>query len=547
MNPGGITFRSTAGDADPHRLQSGVAPEAVRHTQRGRIVAALAGAIAVIAAVAAWWLLRPGLPGSPLPGGRATAVRDTPVVIYLIDTLRADRLGLYGYARRATSPRIDALAAESVVFEQAYSAAPWTLPSVASLITSTYSCEHSVTRDTNRLSRSLPTLAERLAGAGYATAAYYSNGYAGDIADLNRGYQIAEMRKDSNERAGDVRDFLAKSQDAPFFLYLHTMEPHQAFNVQPRFISTFGHAPLDDRENHRATWALYRELRAVDWAARRPLGTTDNTAAQEAAMAYLASLQPSVDLVYDAAVLSADEHLGQVVDVLKAAGLWDRVLFIVLADHGEEFGEHHGWTHGQSVYEELVHVPLLVHFPAGEYAGRRISDPVSLVDVMPTILDYLGRADLCAGCRGRSLLPLVDGSEGAAGFGAEGSPAAAIPQSGLKSLTQDTSDHVPSLRINEQHYFRPWKEQRGDINVVVRAGNWKAIWNAEQSAVELYDLNADAQERTNIAADQPELAARLGDQARTWYEACRGVAKPPVNRELDTRIKESLRALGYFN
>jgi arylsulfatase A-like enzyme len=493
-------------------------PRSPWRKQHGRAVLFLAAAVVVLAGTTAWWLLR----GNPavLSQGRPA----TPVIIYLIDTLRADRLGLYGYRTRETSPAIDALAAESVVFEQAYSAAPWTLPSVASLITSTYSCEHNVTRDTNRLSPALQTLAQRLSGLGYATGSYYGNGYAGDMADLDRGYQIAELRRDSNERADDVRGFLDRSAGAPFFLYLHTMEPHQPFNVASRYISRFGHAPMDERENYRAAWHLYRELRAVDWAARRPIGSTDNTPAQEAAMSYLASLRPTVDLVYDAAVSSADDHLRQVIEVLKAKGAWDQALFILLADHGEEFGEHQGWTHGQSVYEEMVRVPLLVHFPRGEHGGRRVGTPVSLVDVMPSIFEYIGQPHLCDGCRGRSFLPLVRAATRAGGI-----------------------DAPPSLRINQQHYFRPWKEQRGDINVVVREAGWKAIWNAEKDAVELYDIEQDRGETTDLAAQRPGIARRLGNRARAWFEACRADAKAPIDRELDHRVKESLRALGYFN
>jgi arylsulfatase A-like enzyme len=486
-----------------------------------RTAAILAAIVTLAVAVFVWmWFDEP----PPAPG--ANTRRETaPVIIYLIDTLRADRLGIYGYARRATSPRIDALAAESVVFDQAYSAAPWTLPSVASLITSMYSCEHRVTRDTNRLNPSVQTLAQRLLGAGYATGAYYGNGYAGGIADLDRGYQLSVPRKEQNERAGDVAEFLRQAGGGPFYLYLHTMEPHQPFSVETRFIRPFGHAPIEDRESYRAAWHLYRELRAVDWAGKRPLGTTDNTRAQESAMAYLASLRPTVDLVYDAAVLSADTHLGQVIDELKSAGIWDKALFVLLADHGEEFGEHRGWTHGQSVYEELVRVPLLIHFPNGEFGGRRISAPVSLVDIAPSVFGFLGRPELCEGCRGRSVMPLVRG-ETAGG---------------------DTAEMPPTLRINEQHYFRPWKEQRGDINVVVREGAWKAIWNAERNAVELYDLETDGAEHADVAGEQPELAARLGNRAREWFSACGANAKTPIHRELDNRVKESLRALGYFN
>jgi arylsulfatase A-like enzyme len=173
----------------------------------------------------------------------------------------------------------------------------------------------------------------------------------------------------------------------------------------------------------------------------------------------------------------------------------------------------------------LVRVPLLMHFPHGEFGGRRIGTPVSLVDIAPSIFEFLGRPELCEDCRGRSVMPLVRGE----------------PAGG------DTAKTPPTLRINEQHYFRPWKEQRGDINVVVREGAWKAIWNAERNAVELYDLEKDGTEQADAADEQPELAARLGNRAREWFSACRSNAKLPIHRELDERVKENLRALGYFN
>ena len=116
-------------------------------------------------------------------------VRDIPIVIYLVDTLRADRLGVYGYSRN-TSPQIDALAEDSVVFDQAYGPAPWTLPSVASLFTSTFICEHRIIKDDGKLSESLETLAEKLQRSGYHTGAFYRNPWIGAPTGLNRGFEV---------------------------------------------------------------------------------------------------------------------------------------------------------------------------------------------------------------------------------------------------------------------------------------------------------------------------------------------------------------------
>jgi len=502
---------------------------------------ALVGLAALVAAGAAWVWSRDPAPapagsagpqaaGAPQPNG-------LPVVVYLIDTLRADRLGLYGY-QGDTSPVLDALARESVVFEQAHGAAPWTLPSVASLLTSTFACEHGVVRYRQQLSPALPTLAERLGAAGYATGAYYGNVHAGAVARLNRGYDVAEERKSGeNDRSADVREFLAARGDDPFFLYLHTMEPHEPCAVPARYLAKFGHVSVEDREDYRAIWHRYNELKSADWAARQPLGTTDNTAIQLEVFRYLRDHRDQVSRLYDAAVRNADDNLGRVIEALKAAGAWDKVLFIVVADHGEELGDHGGWFHDQSVYQELVHVPLLVRFPGGAHGGRRVREPVSLVDVAPTVLDAAGLGERCAECRGRSLLPLATGGTGATGGTA--TAGTADPPAG---------DVVPALRINEIMYFKPFRETRGDVNVVVRRDRWKGIWNADPGTLELYDLEADPGETRDLAGANPALAGELRESASRWLAACRDAVVPPdETRELDERTRERLRAIGYLD
>lgn len=502
-----------------------------RRAPAGRLnLPALVGLAALVAAGAAWVWTRdpspaPAPAAQPRPGVGPQAT-GLPVVVYLIDTLRADRLGLYGYTGD-TSPVLDALARESVVFEQAHGAAPWTLPSVASLLTSTYACEHGVVRYRQQLSPALPTLAERLGAAGYATGAYYGNVHAGAVARLNRGYDVAEERKSAeNDRSGDVRGFLETHGDGPFFLYLHTMEPHEPFAVPARYLAEFGHVSVEDREDYRAIWHRYNELKSADWAARLPLGTTDNTAIQLEVFRYLRDHRDQVSRLYDASVRNADDNLGRVIAELKAAGAWDKVLFVVVADHGEELGEHGGWFHDQSVYQELIHVPLLVRFPGGAHGGRRVREPVSLVDVAPTVLDAAGLGERCAECRGRSLLPLATGT---------GAPVPA-------------GDLVPALRINEIMYFKPFRALRGDVNVVVRRDRWKGIWNADPGTLELYDLAADPGETRDLAGSNPALAGELRESASRWLAACREATVPPdETKELDERTRERLRAIGYLD
>jgi arylsulfatase len=458
----------------------------------------------------------------------AAITPSVPIIIYLVDSLRADRLGLYGY-ERTTSWRIDALARDAVVFDRAYAPAPWTLPSLAALITSSHACEHGLLDGWKTLSPKLKTMAERLKAAGYFSGASYNNAFAGPLAGLNRGYDVStehDIGIDGEGRAATVDAFLDRTGGNPFFLYVHTMEPHDTYLTPFRFIRRFGEIDLEEMAGYPDAWYEYKRLRHADWKAGQPLGSTDNTVEQDALFAYFRRFRSAINDLYDAAVLWSDANLGEVVEVLKRRGVWDDAIFIFLSDHGEELGDHGGWFHGQSVYEELVRVPLIIHFPDGEFGGRRIDAPVSLVDIMPTLFDYLGRPELCQGCRGQSLLPMLRD--------------AADPL--------ENGEDVRALRINQVNYYRPWKESRGDVNVVVRQDQWKGIWNDEPGTLELYDLDADPGERSDLNGEKPDLAAALGAQARTWLANCRAQAIPPAELDqIDAETQEKLRALGYFN
>ena len=145
---------------------------------------------------------------------------------------------------------------------------------------------------------------------------------------------------------------------------------------------------------------------------------------------------------------------------------------------------------------------------------------------MPTIFDYLGRPALCDDCRGQSLVPLISGTD------------------------EFNEPHVtiPTVRINRINYFKPWKESRGDVNVMLRQDNWKGIWNDELKSLELYDLETDPMEQVDVGRNHAELAVSLGESASQWLETCRSLAPPPEEmQEIDETTMEKLRAMGYFN
>ena len=439
------------------------------------------------------------------------------VVIVLVDTLRADFTELGG--RTGTSPQLAELATESVVFESASSPAPWTLPSVTSLFTGRHLAEHGVLHDRLRLPDSATTLAEQLSEAGFRTASYHRNPYAGERFGLHQGFDRVEQR-DGSTGAEHLRDFWREVGEAPYLLYVHNTEPHDLLLVRERFRR--GSDPAFLEEYARRVRVL-RTLTRVDFAAGREVGATDNTAEQQAELDGLDALRPEVLSLYEASVRDADERIGSIVDALRERGSWNRTLFIVVSDHGEEMGEHEGWQHDQSVYQELVHVPLLVRFPDARHGGRRVRRPVSLVDLLPTILEVAGLEDTEQEHSGLSLLRQLE---------EEAQP---LPR-------------LVSMRHNRKKYFRPFKESRGDLNLVVRQGRWKAIVNLETDGVELYDLDEDPGEQDDLARREPERATELERFARARHEELRARSTPAAPggpRGASTEALRALRDLGY--
>lgn len=473
--------------------------------------------ICIIAAIASgWWILQ-----------TKSKQKSVSVVIYLVDTLRADRLGTYGYSKRATSPEIDDIARNSVVFEEAYAPAPWTLPSVASLITSTFLCEHQIFSGRQRLNASFDTLPELLQEAGYFTGGAYSNLWVGPGHGLAGGYEnFIFTGGDDQRHAPEVLDLLQQAGDSPFYFYLHTMEPHDAHATLPEYIQQFGHVSVGDRLAYKQTHERYIALKEADWEAHQALGTTDNTALQLEAISFFRRHDEDLNLLYDASVRRADDNLGEVIDLLKETGAWDSTIFVFLSDHGEEIGEHGGWFHDQSVYEELIHVPLIIHFPGDEFGGRRILGPVSLIDVMPTIFDYLGRPELCGKCRGRSLMKkLIE-----------------------ENPSTDDRSGVLSIRYNVRTFFEPMKSERGNVNVAIRQGSLKGIWNAEVETVELYDLSADPREQKNLGADRRESSSEIARLASAWLQSCAQNARLPEGpAQLNEESRAQLRSMGYLD
>jgi arylsulfatase A-like enzyme len=449
-------------------------------------------------------------------GSNRAGAAQPDVVIYVVDTLRRDRLGFYGYAG-GTSPHLDTLAAEAVVFDDAHAPAPWTLPSVVSLLTSLPPSQHGVLTRGQLLGPQHTPLAERLRELGYGTAAFVANPFAGAAGGLERGYDHVEtLRKRIDP--GVVEAWLARAPPGPVFLYLHSIEPHRPYKAPARIQQRFGAVTPAQRDRVHAGLRAWRRL------ARRDAEERDG--AQQTIQGSLQRDAALLERLYDAGVAWADENVASLVEMLRRRGSWEHTLFVLVSDHGEEFFEHGALLHDHSLYAELIRIPMLWRLPGAQRGGTRVAAPVTLLDVVPTILDLLGRPELAAGSEGRSLRPWLEDPGRAALPG---------PRIIAERIHRDPERAGPAVR--------------GDINLGLIEGPWKGIWNVEPDSFELYDASRDPAEARDVASLHPEVVGRLREAARLWLDEHPLPAAAPGQgpATLDPEAVERLRALGYLD
>ena len=398
-----------------------------------------------------------GAPGITNPGADAPLV-----IVYLVDTLRADHTGPYGYPRR-TTPQLDAFARDGVVFEQAVAHASWTKPSVASILTSLLPGQHRAVQLRDPLDASHPTLAEMLQAKGYATGAAIANSVIyGAESSFDRGFDwFAGLHGEGDQPsklvgADAVVDaaltWLEARRGFPTFLYVHTMDPHVPYAPPPPFDRLFEPHPVP---GHPAQDPRTDALEPAD---------------RERLMAQ-----------YDGDIAFGDREFGRFVQALKDQGRYDGALVIFLADHGEEFLDHGQWLHGRSVFDELVKVPLVVKFPKQRDAGRRVAPQVQCVDLVPTVLESQG-LPAPSGLAGRPLQRAMD----------------------AKGKTETETAARPA--VSEISH-------RGIVAHGVRTEADKYIQRFAPEQDELYfDLVKDPRERTSRLAERPDRVRLLKAQ-----------------------------------
>ena len=288
------------------------------------------------------------------------------VVVISIDTLRRDHTSLYGYRRR-TTPGLDALARESVVFEDAVSTSSWTLPAHASLFTSTYPSVHGAVNLDVGLPENWIGLPHLLSDNGFFSQAIVTHVYLSQQYGFDNGFDrhryLPETR--AEEVSSQAMQFLQANGDRDFFLFLHYYDPHWHYDPPPPYDTAF-----DQNYQGSATgvWWEFKEK------------TRETIDPEE--LNHIISL-------YDGEILYTDRHVRELVREMKRLGVFDKSLIIVTSDHGEEFLEHGSWEHQKTLYEELLRVPLLMKLPGSNHGGRRIGGQVSLIDVAPSVLRAL--------------------------------------------------------------------------------------------------------------------------------------------------------------
>jgi len=438
-------------------------------------------------------------------------------ILILLDTLRADRLGVYGHGR-PTSPAIDGLAERGVLFEQTVSYTSWTLPSVVAMLSGRFPTRRDFDTEFKR------SLVERLHAAGLRTAAFTDGGFLSRYYRFDRGFESYReqssffLKRGADERLGLHRQlqelaeggieatfpaagvWLRENADHPFFLLIHTLEVHVPYR-RTVFAKDLPRGALDPTLD-------VEDVQRINQG-ELVLGETE--------YAYL-------DALYDGGVLKADNYVGQLLSLLEEIGIADSTLLVVTSDHGEDLEgrfPRFAADHGHSLFDELVRVPLIVYDPTREFPVKRVRHQVRTVDVLPTILDLLGVPGE-ADADGHSLLPLMTGAE--------------------------QGDRVAFSHL----------KLHGPERVALRFGGFKLIRElpAEGAAAprargtfpnSLFDLRRDPGERRDLARERPkrrrQIAARLDAILQRITEE--GQAHYPEITEVPPALRERLEALGY--
>lgn len=376
------------------------------------------------------------------------------IVVYLVDTLRADHLGTYGYERE-TDPQLARIAADGIVFENNYAPSSWTKASTTSVLTGLDPVQHQVRGRDEVVPDDVALVSEHLQGLGYYTAAVVTNPFVGNHFGFKQGYDEFHSlgRVPAHESFEVVQEVYAGlPKDRPWLLYVHIIDPH---------------GPYDPPGEH---WKAYTDQKG-------PVVGPDDLAEDDPPAKF-----ERVQALYDAEILYQDGFLGRFADLLREDGTYDDCMFWFTSDHGDEFREHGRTGHGRQLFNEVVDVPLLLKLPGNRHAGARVTHSTSLIDVVPTILAHL-RAEVPAESDGLDLVELVEG---------------ATPE---RTLYFDLDLTVEDLYVSRGVLLDRYKYIR-------------EVYPEDREF--LFDVRSDPRELNNLIEAEPDVAellrARLGER-----------------------------------
>lgn len=443
------------------------------------------------------------LPPVDLPVGDA---RPLGAVLITVDTLRADYLSSYGHSRILT-PSFDRLAAGGQLFLRTVAQSTTTTPSHASIMTSLYPQDHSVYSNFEALGKEPKTLAEALVGRGYETFALVNMRHLNpEVGGLGQGFQTF-VKSGFMRRAGTSTkiflDWLDGIGERPFFAWLHLADVHTPYQPPP----PYNHFYYDDDERDPTKRSLKRIWGLL------PTHMSDHPF-------FKSWLDGITDLAwvmaqYQGAVTYVDDEIGLLLDALEERSLLHRTAVVMTSDHGESLGEHDLYFVHSGLYEATVHVPLVTYFPGAARQGVEIRDVVEMVDIMPTLLDYLD-VPSPPKIRGRSLWPLIDGEI----------------RPPRVALSEHAGGNLVSLRSDRFKYIRHLKTK-----------HLLPAYPFIRGKEELYDLKSDPHERLDVARKMPDVLRVFRRELSLRSKA--KLALRAGRAKLNSETVEVLRALGY--
>ena len=425
------------------------------------------------------------------------------VFIFLIDGCQAKHLSTYGYPRR-TSPAIDELARDGVVFENAYANSTFTPSSVATILTGLYPERHNVKIQQERLADGVAILPEFMKSLGYHTAVFSTSnnaspkfGFGRGVDDFVTHYMRATPKNPRRRESGSappvIEDFLPwLDGPGPRFAYLHFMEPHWPLLPPPPFLDMF-----KGPRSGRVPAGLYRRLRDLENSGHRFSGEEVEDARAD----------------YDSDIAYIDYQLGEVWRTMGERGLYDESVIILLSDHGEAFFEHgQVWSHGNNVFDETTHVPLIIKLPKSLNIKGRVSNLVQLVDVFSTVAGLFGKTPECDG---RDVLRL---------------------------LGREPMDDTFAIARTGWFYTG---EQPAAFSM--RWRNWYYILDTKTREAQLYQLDGDP--ARDVLSLNPRIATLFEARFLDWYREFRKLDVPLDLSEIPKMSPEeieALKSLGYL-